>query len=108
MFIADDSQEMVRLLIHYFERKGYDIVGYAYDGNSTLRKSEKLDFDVLIIDYMLGNMNGYEIALEISKKKNVKIIIITSDGDFSCKEFSVVKKPFSWGDFEAILKHSPN
>ncbi len=108
VFIVDDSQEMVRLLLHYFERKNYNVVGYAYDGKTALEKAEYLDFDVLIIDYMLGDINGYEIARKISERKNVRIIIITSDGEFQCTEFPVVRKPFSWSDFDAILKRYEN
>ncbi len=105
VFIVDDSPSIVNMLSHYFERRGDAIAGYAYDVNTAIEKSKSVDFDLLIMDYKLNaDITGYDLAQKIQKiKKNVKIIMITSDDTFSCDDFPIVRKPFNWSDFESTL-----
>ncbi len=95
IIIVDDDKQIVKMLEIYFTKMGHEVVGKAYDGNSAMGMIENIEFDAMVIDYGLPDMNGYEIATYAKKiRKNSKILIITAHDDIAVEEFPVIKKPF--------------
>ena len=81
ILIADDEKEIVSLLKFYLEPEGYTVYE-AYDGKQAERIFEAESIDLIIVDIMMPDMNGYEvIKLVRSKndaKKNVPVLVISA------------------------------
>jgi two-component system, NarL family, response regulator NreC len=79
IFLADD---------HQIVRKGFkallssepdfNVVGEANDGLETIRLVEQLQPDVLVLDLMMGGLNGLEVTRQLSKKNPKTGIVILS------------------------------
>lgn len=58
------------------------VVGEAADGREALRLVERLQPDILVTDLMMGAMNGFEVAREVSKHSAATgVIILSTYGD---------------------------
>lgn len=74
-------------------------------------KVENNAYDLIVTDLMMPDMNGYQLAIEIKKKRPaVKVVIMTGSPDFLCSEMmtgSVVDgwlfKPFGLNDLQGTL-----
>ena len=68
VLIAEDDGDIVELLILYLSNAGYDVTA-ARNGREAVEiigKGDK-DFDMVILDIMMPELNGYEVAMEIRK-----------------------------------------
>ena len=77
ILIVEDDKLAAELERDYLEASGYevDICGNGSDG---LLKMESEEYDLIILDIMLPEINGFEICREIRQKKNVPIIMVTA------------------------------
>ena len=57
ILIADDEQDIVRLLQDYFEINGYEVLT-AYNGAETLRQAERGP-DIILLDVNLPDIDGF-------------------------------------------------
>jgi len=79
IFLADD---------HHIVRKGlqallsteadFKVVGESSDGIETVEMVEKLKPDILVLDIMMGGINGLEVTRQLSKKSPQTGIVILS------------------------------
>ena len=58
ILIVDDEPNIVTLISRYAQREGYDIVT-ASDGREAIDKSRSEDFDVIIMDVMMPDTDGF-------------------------------------------------
>jgi len=80
--IADDEPNIVVTLEFLLEQEGYDFV-VARDGKEALDQVEAFDPDLILLDIMLPEINGYEVCQKLRenpKFKNLKIILLTAKG----------------------------
>ncbi len=61
ILIADDDPERLRLVSLMLQRQGYQIVT-ASNGNQTLGMARTELPDLIILDVMMPDMDGYEVA----------------------------------------------
>ena len=73
ILIADDEKEIVSLLKIYLEAEGFT-VHEAYDGEATVRILQKEKIDLLIVDIMMPQKNGYEVIKQVRKDDGNKLI----------------------------------
>ena len=81
ILIADNSPTMRRILINTVVKAGYPNCKEAEDGKDALAKLMAGDFDFLITDWNMPNMNGIELveAVRADKKLNsIPILMITT------------------------------
>ena len=64
ILVVDDDREIARLLRGYLEQAGF-AVSVAYDGVSALVMLRDLHPDVLLLDLMLPDMDGWEVTRRI-------------------------------------------
>ncbi|MBF0122141.1 MAG: response regulator [Candidatus Omnitrophica bacterium] len=113
ILIADDDKGFVRLLGVFLQKQGYEIV-IAHDGAEALQKMQKMSPDLVLLDIVMPNVNGYAFVLEVKKLKDlaqVPIIVLTYKEQLEdifklegVKEYIV--KPFEHKDLlEKIQKH---
>lgn len=77
ILLVDDDREFVNLFSSIIESEGY-IVEAAFSGKEALDKFKKLEFDLIILDIKLPDMNGGKVAKQVrDKDKKIIIIIVT-------------------------------
>ena len=85
VLIVEDDKNIRKLMEIKLSAEGYD-TATAYDGVDALDKVGKCHYDILIVDAMMPNMNGYEFLQEIkSLGLNIPSIMVTAKGDIEDK-----------------------
>lgn len=80
ILLIDDDERLAELLDRYFDQ-------YDFKLSSATRPSEGLkliadgDFELVILDVMLPEMDGFEVCKEIRKRSGIPIIMLTARGD---------------------------
>lgn len=110
MLIADDNKQITSILEEYSKNEGFD-VKIALNGREALRNFEKYNPDIILLDVMMPEIDGFEVCREIRKQSNVPIIMITARGedferimglDIGADDYIV--KPFSPGEVMARVR----
>lgn len=77
ILVVDDEQDIVEVLSYLFKRAGYAPV-QASNGMDAIEAVRKGTISLVILDYMLPDMNGLEVLRELKKlQPGIKVIIIT-------------------------------
>ncbi len=80
ILVVDDDKEIVRLLRSYLEKAGY-VVQIAHDGNTALHALRREQPDLLLLDLMLPDQDGWTITRTIRSDQQLAdtlIIMITA------------------------------
>ena len=79
ILIADDSPPIRKGLRNLLEsHSGWEICGEAVNGRDAVQKSRQLTPDLVVIDFVMPEMNGCEAAGEISRLfPRVPILLLT-------------------------------
>ena len=75
ILIVDDEKIVRESLFHWFEEEGYE-VDTAEDGESALRKFEKIKFDLLLVDMKMPGMSGLELLARIKAIDTESVVIL--------------------------------
>jgi DNA-binding response OmpR family regulator len=77
ILIVDDEKRMVSLLKSYLEQEGYRVVA-AYNGREALEAARKETPDLVVLDIMMPEMNGYDFMNAHRAEGNTPIIMLTA------------------------------
>ncbi len=77
VLVVDDDAYIRKIAERIFQRSGA-VVHLAADGNEALRKFFQYRPDLIILDIMLPDKNGWEICMEVRKLADVPIIMLTA------------------------------
>ncbi|HOO97037.1 MAG TPA: response regulator transcription factor [Caldisericia bacterium] len=77
VLIIEDDKEIARLVELRLRSEGFEVT-WADRGVDGLSKFDTMDPDVVILDLMLDDIDGYEICRRVRKKSNVPIIMLTA------------------------------
>jgi len=80
VLIVDDAKDILFLLMHSVKRLGpdYEVIT-ASDGPSAIEQLQKHQFDLVITDYMMGNMTGLDLVQEIKTRfPQTKLILMSA------------------------------
>ena len=80
VLVVDDNPKYLNDALPYY---GYD-VSTVYDGIQALNILDKKNFDIILLDAMMPNMNGWQTLKEIRKNaqtKDIPVIMITAVND---------------------------
>lgn len=97
-----DDEEKIRLIIKkYAEFEGYEITE-ASNGMEGIEACKSEDFDLIIMDVMMPELDGFSACKEIKKLKDIPIIMLSARGEeydrihgFESGVDDYVVKPFS-------------
>lgn len=82
ILIVDDAKDILFLLTHSVKRMGLDYeVSTAIDGPTALEKIQQTKFDLMITDYMMGEMTGLDLIGEVRRIAPKMQIILMSAYD---------------------------
>ncbi len=77
VLVVDDEPRYVRLLRANLESVDFRVVS-ANDGATAVQKAEAEDPDLIVLDLMLPDMDGYEVCRRIREFSTVPIIMVTA------------------------------
>jgi len=80
ILIVDDDQKLCRLVADYLEPMGYD-VDAAHDGPRGLEMILKGDYEAVILDVMMPQMDGFEVLKRLRKESDIPVIMLTARGE---------------------------
>ncbi|MBI1249988.1 MAG: response regulator [Alphaproteobacteria bacterium] len=79
ILIVDDDDRIRELLKRYLA-KGGARVSAAAEAQSARKLLEAFEFDLLIIDVMMPQEDGFSLAASVRKSSNVPIVLLTARG----------------------------
>ena len=110
LLIADDHKQITSILSDYAKKEGYTVM-IANDGKEALSLFSRNTFDLVLLDVMMPEMDGFQVCREIRKTSSVPIIMVTARGadferimglDMGADDYIV--KPFSPGEVMARIR----
>lgn len=110
ILVVDDEKRMVELVKLYLEKENYT-VDEAYDGQRALDQIAENKYNLIILDLMLPIVDGWSVCMEVRKKYDIPIIMLTARGEeydkvlgFELGADDYVVKPFSPRELVARVK----
>ena len=101
ILVVDDEEKIRAIIRKYGEFEGYEITEAA-DGMEAVRLCRKQDFDVIILDVMMPELDGFSTCKEIRRTKRIPVIMLSARGEeydkihgFELGIDDYVVKPFS-------------
>ena len=77
ILIVEDEVAIAELEKDYLELSGFD-VEMQHTGDAGLKAALNEDFNLIILDLMLPNVDGFEICKKVREKKNTPIIMVSA------------------------------
>ena len=109
ILIVDDEADIVSLIGRYAEREGYE-VETATDGSEAIEACKTGDYDAIIMDVMMQDVDGFTACKKIRAMKDIPVIMLSAKGTEFDKLFGFevgvddyVTKPFSPKELMARL-----
>src|SRR5690625_3526823 len=110
ILIVDDEPKIRTVVKEYAKVSGYEC-DEASDGLEALDKIRQTEYDVIILDIMMPNLDGFSAVKEIKAIKDVPIIMLSARTDefdkllgFDLGVDDYVTKPFSPKELMARVK----
>lgn len=110
ILIVEDEVAIADLEKDYLELSGFEVM-LEYTGDAGLKRALEEDIDLLILDIMLPNMDGFDICKEVRQKKDIPIIMVSAKKEdiskirglgFGADDY--MTKPFSPSELVARVK----
>ena len=95
ILVVDDDQNICELLRLYIEKEGFEVV-IANDGRKALEMFEQENPDLIMLDIMLPELDGWQVCREIRKKSQCPIIMLTAKGE-------VFDKVWAWSSARTTM-----
>lgn len=116
ILVVDDEEMIRKIVSKYASFEGHEVVE-APDGMKAIELCRENDFDIVIIDIMMPELDGFSACREIRKFSSVPIIMLSARGEeydkingFELGIDDYVVKPFSPKELmlrvEAIMKRT--
>lgn len=77
ILIVDDEPHIVELAKLYLERDGYQVSGVG-TGNDALERLDSFKPDLVILDLMLPDIDGFEVCRRMRARSDVPILMLTA------------------------------
>lgn len=113
ILIVDDIPKNIELAANILQAKNYNIT-FATSGAAALEKVKSIDFDLILLDVMMPEMDGFEVCKHLKddpKTKEIPVIFLTAKSEtenvvkgFELGAVDYVTKPFSTEELLARVK----
>ncbi|MEX1031934.1 MAG: response regulator transcription factor [Cellvibrionaceae bacterium] len=80
ILLVDDDLELCELLRDYLQGEGFE-VEMVHDGGQVLDITTKNTFDVIVLDVMIPNLNGFEVLRKLRDYCKTPVLMLTAKGD---------------------------
>ena len=116
ILVVEDNASIQELIVEFLRAENYN-VDFASDGLEGIQLFKQNNYDLIILDIMMPNLDGYSACKMIRKTSNVPIIFLTALNqeheevkgfELECDDY--ITKPFSFNllikRVEAVLRRS--
>ena len=110
ILIIEDETSIADLERDYLELSGFQVMTEA-DGASGFRRALEEDVDLVVLDLMLPEVNGFEVCRKIREKRDIPILMVSARKDDIDKIRGLglgaddyMTKPFSPSELVARVK----
>ena len=110
VLIVDDELLLIKGLKYSLEQDNYEVES-ALDGNEALRKIALSEYDIILLDLIIPEMDGLEVCQKIREISNAPLLILTANNEDMNKILSLeygaddyVTKPFNILELKARIK----
>src|SRR5882757_374638 len=107
---VDDEYAVQKLLAFPLRKDGYDVVA-ATTGSEALDRFREGDFDLVVLDVMLPQVDGFEVCRQLRARSSVPIIMLTAKAEEFDKVLGLelgaddyITKPFSMREFRSRVR----
>ena len=80
ILLVEDTPDLAHVVLRELEAAGYEVL-HAVDGLAALRLYEKEQPDLLILDWMLPQLDGLEVLRRIRRTSAVPVLMLTARGE---------------------------
>jgi len=104
ILVVDDNKENLRVVGNFLKEKGYKIA-FSLDGESALQLTGSNRFDLILLDVMMPEMDGFEVCRKLKEDlatKDIPIIFLTAKSSipdivtgFKAGGVDYITKPFN-------------
>lgn len=77
VLLIEDNKDISQNIKEYLEMEDF-IVDQAFDGEVGIEKATRSDYDIILLDLMLPEVDGISICRKVVQKKDTPIIMITA------------------------------
>ncbi len=77
LLIADDEPDLLRTLAQAMREEGH-AVDEACDGAEALYKASEWDYDAIVLDVMMPQMDGFEVLRRLRERKKTPVLMLTA------------------------------
>jgi len=113
IFIVDDVPQNIQLAANILKKADYDFF-YAENGKKALSIAEENDFDLILLDIMMPEMDGYQVCEHLKNNpatRDIPVIFLTAKADsesivkgLEAGAVDYVTKPFNEAELLARVK----
>ena len=118
ILVVDDEENIRNIIKKYAVFEGYDVYE-AEDGIEAVNLCRQNNYDIIIMDIMMPELDGFSACREIKKEKDIPVIMLSARGEefdrihgFETGTDDYVVKPFSPKELmmrvAVVLKRSKN
>jgi CheY-like chemotaxis protein len=114
ILVVDDEKDVVELLKFLLEKDGYNVIT-AFNGREALATAKQEIPDLMLLDVMMPEMDGYTVQTQLLDNPNTRgipIIILTAKGQLrdvfamSANVKAYIEKPFDPKTLRAKIQES--
>jgi|PlaIllAssembly_1097288.scaffolds.fasta_scaffold891668_1 DNA-binding response OmpR family regulator len=116
ILLIDDDLKIIKLVESRLKANGYDVIS-AKDGKSGIEKAKRESPDLILLDIMMPEIDGYQVIERLKKEedtKSIPVVMLTAkrdleDIDKSMNVFGAVgfiSKPFSPAELLQQIKNA--
>jgi DNA-binding response OmpR family regulator len=77
ILVVDDEPNIIELARLYLEREGYQVEGVS-NGRDALARQSTANPDLIVLDLMLPDIDGFEVCRQLRTKSDVPILMLTA------------------------------
>jgi diguanylate cyclase (GGDEF)-like protein len=113
ILIIDDVPKNIQVAASILQKNGYQMA-FAQDGRTALTQIDSNRFDLILLDIMMPQMDGFEVCRRIKANPNhreIPIIFLTAKDDtdsivkgFELGAMDYLTKPFNGAELQARVK----
>jgi DNA-binding response OmpR family regulator len=80
ILVVDDEKRMVRFIRLNLEQDGYQVIS-AYNGSEALEQVRTALPNLVLLDVMMPDIDGFEVLKKIREASSVPVIMLTAKGE---------------------------
>jgi two-component system phosphate regulon response regulator OmpR len=80
ILIVEDDSRLADMLLEYLGQAGFGVT-LAPMGATALEKLSEMDYDAVVLDLMLPDMDGLSVCRELRAKYDTPVLMLTARGD---------------------------